>query len=227
MSKGLIGLSTAEVGRFSMFYASLGTLQKPDEVMAVFARSAVISENRNNITEEALKQGVDWVLYVDDDQIFQPDTLMRLLAADKDVISAHYIQRQYPFNPVIMETELPNGKWIWKQLRPDETGIITCAAAGAGCLLVRRKVLEALEPPYWRLGQISPASWGDDLDFCKRVRAAGFDIHVDLDNKIGHTILGVAFPVHDAKHGWVAAITQDPGKPPFAFVPMPLPGDIK
>lgn len=226
MSKGVIGVSSAEQGRFSLFWASLFGLERPAGTAAVFARSAVISENRNHITEEALRLGADWVLYLDDDHVLKPDTLRRLLNADKDVISAHYIRRLPPFWPVIMDSELPNGTFTWKQLHPGERGIIKAAAVGAGCLLVKRKVLEALEPPYWTLGQIHPASWGDDLHFCSRVRKAGFDIHCDLDNTLAHIMTGCVWPTWNEKDGWVAEFAQDPGKGVIAQWPMPLAGDF-
>lgn len=227
MAKGLIGISTAEQGRYSAFYASLSGLQRPaGDIISVFACSAVISQNRNNITQEALNQDADWVLYLDDDHILRGNTLTRLLAADKDVISAHYCQRQQPFNPVLMDVELPDRTYLWKQLSPKEHGITEVKAVGAGCLLVKRAVLEALKPPYWTLGQINPASWGDDLDFCTRVRAAGFKIYCDLDAHIGHIMTGVVWPERDEKSGWVVKFAQNPAKGPIAQFLMPLPGDM-
>ena len=228
MSIGVIGVSTAETARFSIFYASFLGLQRPDHdnVLAVLARGSGIAENRNHITNEALAKGADWVLYLDDDHLLRPDTLMKLLAANKDIISAHYTQRQPPFNPVLMEAELPSGAFIYKQLNPQEKGIISVAAAGAGCLLVKRKVLEALEPPYWTLGQLHPASWGDDLHFCSRVRKAGFEIFCDLDNPIGHIMSGVVWPSWSEAEGWAAHFAQDPIKGSIAAWPMPLPGEV-
>lgn len=223
---GIIGVSTPEAARYSVFFATLSNMARPNGVSTVFSRGAVISDNRNKITAELLNSDAEWVLYLDDDHILQADTLIRLLDANKDVISAHYIQRQPPFNPVLMDAELPNGNFMWKQLSPGESGIISVAAAGAGCLLVRRKVIEALEYPYWTLGQIHPSSWGDDLHFCSRVRKAGFEIHCDLDNRIGHMMTGIVYPTCDKDQGWLAAYKQDVGRQPLAKWPMPLPGDI-
>lgn len=224
---GVIGISTADTGRYSVFYASLEGIQLPSEpIQKVFARSAVISENRNAITKHALESGADWVLYLDDDHILSRDVLIRLLDSGKDVISAHYVQRQPPFGPVAMSHELPDGKFIRKALDPTENGIVSVAAAGAGCLLVRRRALEALEPPYWTLGQISASSWGDDLHFCSRLRKAGFEIFVDLSNPIGHLMTGTVWPTHSAEHGWQATYALDPMQPTLAKWPMPLPGDI-
>lgn len=224
---GVIGISTAESGRYSIFYASLEGMQLPSEpIQKVFARSAVISENRNAITKHALDSGADWVLYLDDDHILTRDVLTHLLAADKDVVSAHYVQRQAPFAPVAMSAELPNGRFMKLALEPTQTGLLSVAAVGAGCMLVKRRVLEALEAPYWTLGQIHPSSWGDDLHFCSRVRKAGFEIFIDLDNPVGHLMTGTVWPSHSVSQGWVTNYAADPTKPVLAKWPMPLPGDI-
>lgn len=226
MSYGVIGISTPEQGRFSLFYASFLTLQQPANTVPLIARGAVISENRNAITQQALEIGADWVLYLDDDHVLPPCALMDLLSTNKDVISALYTQRQPPFNPVLMDHRLDSGSYLWKQMDSADRGIIKVAAAGAGCLLVRRKVLEALKPPYWTLGQINPASWGDDLDFCRRVTDAGFDIYCHTRVAIGHIMSGVVWPLFDEQRGWVANFGQDVLKPAIASWNMPLPGDV-
>lgn len=224
---GVIGVSTAETGRYSVFYASLEGVQLPPEpIQKIYARSAVISENRNNITKHALDSGADWVLYLDDDHVLSRDVLTRLLAADKDVVSAHYTQRQPPFAPVAMSHELPNGGFIKLALDPTQKGLLSVAASGAGCMLVKRRVLEALEPPYWTLGQINAASWGDDLHFCSRVRKASFEIFVDLDNPIGHLMTGTVWPTRTDAKGWIANFALDPTQQLLSQWPMPLPGDI-
>lgn len=227
MSKvtGVIGVSCPEVARFSNFYASLTGMQRPSDVDVVFARSAVISENRNAITKHMLDVGAEWVLYLDDDHILHNSTLTQLLAHDKDVISGHYTRRQPNFNPVLFDVEMEDGSFHWKQLRADERGLVKAAAVGAGCLLVKRKVIEALTEPYWTLGQINPSSWGDDLHFCSRIRKAGFEIYMDLENPVGHTMLGVVWPQWNDKKGWVARYAQDPQKEVIAEWLMPLEGD--
>lgn len=222
---GIVGISTAETARFSSFYASLGAMQRPDNIQVVFARSAVISENRNAITQHMLDSGAEWVLYLDDDHILHKETLIKLLAANKDIISAHYTRRQPNFNSVAFSAELPDGSFIWKQLSPKDRGLVTVAGVGAGCLLVKRKVIEAIEKPYWTLGQIDPASWCDDLHFCSRVRKAGFDVWLDLDNPVGHSMVGVVWPQFDDERGWIARYAQDPQKEVIAEWPMPLEGD--
>lgn len=222
---GLIGISTAEQGRFAAFYPTVFGLRCPPGTVMMSAIGSTISKNRNDITQKALDMAADWVLFLDDDHVLPPATLTKLLAADKPIVSALYTQRQAPFNPVLMDYERPDGQFLWKQLNPTEKGLIEVAAAGAGCLLVRREVFEALQPPYWTLGQINPASWGDDLHFCSRVRAAGFPIYCDLSTPIGHIMTGVVYPTFDPVRGWLANFTQEPQRPPLAQWPMQIPGE--
>jgi hypothetical protein len=223
---GVIGISTAEQGRYSLFYASLTGLQRPAQAGVIYARGSVISENRNLISQFALDEKADWVLYLDDDHVMRSDTLTRLIEADKDVISAHYTRRQPPFSPCLLEAELPDGTFTWKGLASSDRGVIEVAGAGAGCLLVKTDVLRAIGAPYWTLGQIDPSSWGDDLHFCSRVRKAGYRIYCDLDAHIGHMMTGVLWPTFDETHGWVANFAQDEARSGvIARWPMPLNGD--
>jgi hypothetical protein len=83
---------------------------------------------------------------------------------------------------------------------------------------VRRRVLEALGAPYWTLGQIAADEWGDDLDFCRRVRAAGFDIWCDLDCPVGHKIQATLWPQRTPQ-GWVTTLVAS--NAPIAHFPSP------
>jgi GT2 family glycosyltransferase len=195
---------------------------KPAQYIGATVYSSNIAGNRNEITQVMLDNAADWVLYLDDDHILPQDVLPRLLAADKDVVSALYTQRQPPFDPVLFDSEVKGGGHIRKSLKNGEHGLVKVSAAGAGCLLVKRKVIEALTPPYWTLGQIDAGSWGDDLDFCNRVRAAGFDIYCDLDTSIGHSMTGVVWPAYDAANGWVANFSRNAQDPPIAQWLMPM-----
>ncbi len=226
MSTGVIGVSAAEQGRYTSFWASKDAMWKPAQYIGATVYSSNIAGNRNEITQVMLDNKADWVLYLDDDHILPYNVLEKLLAADKDIISAHYTQRQPPFNPVLFDYQVESGGHIKKSLGIGEHGVVKVSAAGAGCLLVKRKVIEALESPYWTLGQIRADSWGDDLHFCNRVRAAGFDIYCDLDNTIGHSMTGVVWPSYHESHGWIANFGKNPQEPPIALWPMPLAGDF-
>jgi len=205
----LIGISGGQLARYSVFYDSILHLATPQGTALVQAKGANIAENRNGIAEEALKIGAEWVFYVDDDQVFAPDTLLQLLKHDKDVVSGLYVSREAPFIPHIYDKE-DEREWCFPRLLKPFDGGLTgpLKATGAGCLLVRTKVFEKMEKPYWRLGQITKDGWGDDLNFCHRVREAGFEIWADLNVVVGHQFNATLWPKRQPDGTWTTVILQ-------------------
>ena len=209
MSGVLLGVSCAETARYAECWESIVRLKPPAgmPMSLTVARSANIAQNRNLIAEQLLKSAYEYVFYADDDQLFLPDTLQRLVAHGRSVVSGVYASRDVPFLTHIYNEEAPEG-WVRKyRLPPEATGVIPCLACGAGALLVHRRVLEALEKPYWTLGQLEPTYWSDDIDFCRRVRAAGFPIAVDLDCPVGHLSYASLWPSRDDV-GWGTTVVM-------------------
>ena len=175
---GVVGISSPENARHSLFYSSLTNVAKPPHTALAHAIGSSISRNRNTIAEQALTAGAEWIWYVDDDQLFPLDTLLKLLARNVSVVSGLYLQRDFPYVPHMYDREEENGAVYPTHLAAGDAGLKSVLATGAGCLLVRTEVLKHLEPPYWRLGQnggpMGTDQWGDDIDFCRRVRAKGF-----------------------------------------------------
>jgi GT2 family glycosyltransferase len=189
---GIIGVPTSQIGRYSEFWESLNQLERPAGTIVRVGKGGSVALNRNGLTSIMLEQGLDWIFYVDDDQIFQPDTLLRLLADNKPVVSGTYCAKHYPFPPhVYWQNE--NGDVVPRNVK-DESGLLSVGSVGAGALLVRRDVIEKMDCPWWTLGQIHKDKWGDDVDFCRRVRLAGFEIWIDLSVPVGHKLNGTVWP---------------------------------
>ncbi len=204
----VIGVSCNELARYAIFYVSLLHLRFPVQVDVFQARGANIAENRNLITERALSRGAEWILYVDDDQVFAPNTLTNLLAHNLDVVSGMYVSREMPFIPHMYDIEDERGFVRPRLIEPFESGLKLVNAVGAGCLLVSTKVIHSLEPPYWRLGQITKDGWNDDIDFCRRVRHAGFQIWCDTDTLVGHQTNGTLWPFRQPDGEWTTIMVQ-------------------
>ena len=72
--------------------------------------------------------------------------------------------------------------------------LIECDGIGAGCILVHRRVLDAIEPPWF---QYNPDTFiGEDFYFCRKVQAAGFKIFVDPGVVCGHRAKGFVTAEH-------------------------------
>ncbi len=117
-----------------------------------------------------------WVCFIDSDMMPAPDAVMRLLALRAPVAAALMFARRPPFchelGRASGEVDLTRG--------PFEVDW-----AGAGCLLVRRQVIEALSAPWFEYPD-TVGRRNDDLVFCEKVRRAGFKIVVDPSVVVGH-----------------------------------------
>ena len=141
------------------------------------------AEKRNVGVKTVLDDpSVNWIFFLDSDMTPEPKTVMKLLAHDVPIAGALCYMRVAPFAPAV--GLLPG------QTEVDVTsGPFEVASTGGAALLVRREVLEALAPgPYF---EYTPGRMhGEDVNFCRAARKAGFPILIDPDITVGH--LGAA-----------------------------------
>jgi hypothetical protein len=225
--KVLIGVSSGQLGRFVSFFDSLYHMQAPPGTQTIMAKSGscYVNENREAISEHAVKGGFTHVLFLDDDHVFAPHTLLQLLRCDRDIVSGLYLKREQPFVPVAYDRELADGAVAPRFLMPMEHGLVKVKAVGAGCLLVKTGVLKHLTRPWWRREHL-----GEDVGFCQRARAAGYEVFVDTDTPVGHTFSAVLWPVYNAEGPeagtWsTVMLSGRPGDPPMAAWPQITPDE--
>ncbi len=185
---GTVGYIQANRPRFQGFYDSLERLQVPKGTALERASNYNAAHNRNELISGL--EG-EWILFLDDDHVFEDDALLRLLDRDVDVVSALYCRRYPPFSPVVYHgIDILNKRmelYTWEGLS-EESGLLEIAGCGAGFLLVKTKVLQAMTPPFFRVGG---SDWqsdviGEDTNFCVSVRELGYKVYVDLDVSIAH-----------------------------------------
>lgn len=95
---------------------------------------------RNAACMRALEVGATHIYFIDSDVVAPRDTILRLLAHNKPLISGVYCRRSPPHGVPVM---LKNGKWVTDL---PKNKIIDVDVCGAGCLLIRRDVLERMKP---------------------------------------------------------------------------------
>jgi GT2 family glycosyltransferase len=141
-----------------------------------FARDRTIASNRCRIVRDFLSTTADYLLMIDNDQSV-PYDLFDYVADDCDVLS-------FP-TPILKADDQQLMRWnIWYDESIDRTimpRILEVTAAGTGCILIARRVLEHpdMKAPF-RDGydEYGIRVKGEDLDFCQRARAVGFKIYV-------------------------------------------------
>ena len=196
---GLIGVPCNESARFSETYASLcGLHLPPDWVTApdgscrmpvLQCRFASLAASLNFIGQLFLRAGPEfqWLFLTNDDHIYPPDTVLRLLSHGKDYVTGLYLKKQTPFDPILYDRIEPDGTLHPRRLRDEDSGLIPIVASGDGCLLLSRRVLETIPQPWWEMSTpFTPDLITQDLIFCRKVREAGFEMWCDLDVTPGH-----------------------------------------
>ena len=127
---GVIALTCGELARYSVFYDSLLHMDKPEGTEVLQSRGVIIAENRSILSEEVVSKGAEWIFFADDDQVFEKDTLTKLLARDVDIVSGWYLMKSPPFPPLIYEERI--GDEGMKRSYLEGSGLIKVAGCGAG-----------------------------------------------------------------------------------------------
>ena len=88
------------------FAQSLATLKKVGTCTVSFLMGSLIYDSRNRLAGMAVQMEADYILWLDSDMVFQPDTLERMMRVldehpEVDVLSGLYFRRGHPFTPVI------------------------------------------------------------------------------------------------------------------------------
>ncbi len=134
-----------------------------------------------NLSAEWAKS-YDYMLSVDSDIILPKDTLTKMLAADKDIITGLYIQRIPNTHTVEVYMVTPNGGMtnIPYELLKDK-GVVEVAGCGFGVCLVKGEVFRKMEYPhfYYQSALNHSATVSEDVYFCKKARDIGFKVWAD------------------------------------------------
>lgn len=174
-----------------------------------------VDQARNELTYAALQEpDVTHLFWVDDDMVFPPDALARLLSYGLPFVGGLCFDRRHPYKPVIGRIFDPSWGfepntigWLY-DYPPDAR--LSVDMTGGAFLLVERGVFEKIREQEIRKQAVadgdltekhvrelrlnyrrwwSPLPWqgaSEDLSFCERCRTVGVQPVVDTGLKIGH-----------------------------------------
>lgn len=161
------------------------------DVTLNFVTGTYIHVNRNDLMQLALENEADYTLWLDDDMRFPRDTLIRLLEHNVPIVGANYSSRRMPPSPIaIKHIDVVNGS-TRLQTREEDTHLERVDAVGFGVVLVKSKVALAVGYPWFETKDPEGGEElrvGEDVDFCMKAKAAGFDVFVDhgLSQEVRH-----------------------------------------
>ena len=187
LTPGTVGVCASETGRYTVFAIAMQGLQSPPGSVTKWRLGSDTASARNDVCEQMVG---DWVWFMDDDHNFAPDILIRLLQRDVPIVSPLCLRRTQPFYPV---STVDDNVLDVTRYGPDE--LVPVQFTGSAGMVIRREVIEAVEPPWFELGN----GISEDVNFCRKAAAAGFPIYVDLGVPLGHITTCVIWPSHDGE----------------------------
>jgi len=169
---------------------------------------------RNKICKQFLETDCDALWMIDDDTI-PPANFAELLSVDADIVTPIIVGAQpMPdgrlglFNVAYIQN--PAGDWRTMDWEVRDTGVMDIDAAGTGCILIKRaviedprmrlpghfvdvfgkdRVLEETDPPaLFEIKRKPNGEWlsGEDLTFCDRAKKLGYSIRLHTGVVCGH-----------------------------------------
>jgi hypothetical protein len=200
---GGVAVITGEHLRYVQAMRCVEALRVPAGSAGIWRAGVLVAYNINLAIRAALDNPtLEWVWLMGDDHTFPSDILLKLLDRDVDCIVPLCLNRAPPMDPTIVT---PSGM---KRIEDLPAGGLYKLAEGETCgdagLLVRRKVLEATGPDWHELKK-SGSHNAEDREFVQKVKSAGFDVWVDLDNPIAHMAAFEIAPVR-SETGWLVRL---------------------
>lgn len=158
---------------FTRVEEALEEERKSHEIRIYRSHDLPIPQGHNLLTEQALKDGCEWLWFVEEDTVPSAGSLEQMLRANGDIVCKDYGVSGWGCVAKSIEGEI-----LW---------------CGLGCTLINRKVLEVLETPFFRSDKslrqndwtwqdlpaeyVNTRGYGNlDIWFCWQARSKGFVI---------------------------------------------------
>jgi hypothetical protein len=162
------------------------------------AERMVVHQARNMLAETFLKTGIEWCFWMDSDMILEPRTIPVMMkwaeVLKAKMLTGIYYQRLGNHKPVLWRRKCvsaENGEILYESkdryaqhfVHPGGVGgtPFQVDAAGFGCVLLHRSVIEAMQKPYFKFvdyendkGQ--PVMASEDFYFFANAKDFGFDL---------------------------------------------------
>jgi hypothetical protein len=185
---GFIHPNTVSTG---FMHSVLGVVAEQRIEGVLFERGgpAELGQARDRLVHKFLQTTGEHLWFVDTDIIFKTGAIGKLLSHDKPVVSANYsLVHEIP---ATFDWETRECAYHWTDgggMRHHDHGQHGTApgkvdACGAGCLLIKRDVLEDMGEPWF--GEEYPG-FGEDITFCRRLTELNIPLYYDFDLKVLH-----------------------------------------
>ena len=175
----------------ALFCQSLALLQRAGDTQIGFEVGSLVYNARNNLARQAIKAEADWVLWLDSDMVFAPDTLIRMLDVCQknkiDFLTAICFRRKPPYTPCLFDRldKVEKGA-SYTALMSVPDGRFKVGGCGFAGVLLSTDVIMSVAAKFNGRMFDPLDGFGEDLSFCWRARQCGYDIWADSEIEFGH-----------------------------------------
>jgi hypothetical protein len=181
----------------SWMLTDLSFLAPGEYVSRQIVQGHVLTLQRNECVQ---RMEGDWILFVDDDMVWQPGDVKTLVETqrkyDLDMVGGLCFQRGAPHQPTLYHRDPDTGGYHFREDWPLDVAL-EVDATGMAFMLIHRRVFERIlgepmptlaerqrmpPPPFFKW----TGEYGEDFLFCQEAKEAGCRIFVDTEVRIGH-----------------------------------------
>ena len=184
----LIGTTCYKTISFRTAWSLMDTLKKYPNTEMAFQNGVFVHENANKLVEIAKEKGASHLFMVEHDIVFEPDTLGRLLEANKDVVAAPYSGRCLPRQPLVYQQNKPGEEPYMMSYDMWPTKLFKAYGVPTGCTLIKMSVFDKLTKPYFffEYDEQGRMLMSQDIYFSRKINKAGMSCWVDPTIPVVH-----------------------------------------
>jgi len=168
----------------------------PDDLDCLYWWGNTVAASRNKAARVALDRNSDYLMFIDDDMTCNEmtDEIVKLIDMNVDIASAVATTKGTPYWPNIVkvfklgETKTACDAHVrkildWPTDKPFQVDLVGCAF-----MLIKRKVLEAMTPPWFYMPPLYTEEniMGEDNTFCYNAKMHGFEVWIDPSIDMRH-----------------------------------------
>ena len=149
----------------------------------IYTSNYPIEIARNTIIQKFLKRDSDYLLFIDSDQILPSNTFQLLKSVDADIVSGVSFKKAYPYYPTIY-------KAVGQKYKPitnyPKNSVINVDAVGMFCTLIKKRIFDIIEYPWFHFERLDDEFIGEDMLFCREAKKHNFTIKANTNLIIPH-----------------------------------------
>jgi hypothetical protein len=181
----MIGVPVHRPLEFRTFesFVKLANLRGKFNYYFAMTQNSLVYDAREFIAQEFLKSNCEYLMMIDSDMTFHPQSIEFLQRHEKPFVTAKAFKRVPPYQPCFYtKVDLVDGQPLLESPVEYGAGLLPIEGAGLACALMHRDVFANIKAPYF----FPYPNIGEDLTFCLKLKEAGVQMFCDTTLQFGH-----------------------------------------